>query len=117
MNKTIKFAVSMSAAEFKDLESLRRKIRTTRSQFIREAVRRWKAESESKEHAGVKEDPGRYKTPAAADLTEVEELHRRAIAAAGRFSSGITDLSQEHDRYLEAAYAGIMPEKPEDKKE
>ena len=34
-----------------------------------------------------------------------EERKRRAIAAAGRFHSGLTDLSTNHDRYLAEAYA------------
>lgn len=34
-----------------------------------------------------------------------EERRRRAIAAAGRFRSGLPDLASEHDRYLRDAYA------------
>ncbi len=34
-----------------------------------------------------------------------DERKRRAIAVAGRFSSGLGDLSTEHDRYLNGAYA------------
>lgn len=33
-----------------------------------------------------------------------EERKQRAIAAAGRFRSGLADLSVEHDRYLPEAY-------------
>jgi len=33
-----------------------------------------------------------------------EERKRRALAALGRFSSGLHDISGEHDRYLEEAY-------------
>lgn len=33
-----------------------------------------------------------------------EELKRRALAVSGRFRSGLTDLSTEHDRYLEEAF-------------
>ena len=33
-----------------------------------------------------------------------EERKRRAIAAAGRFRSGLSDLSTAHDRYLTEAY-------------
>jgi hypothetical protein len=32
-----------------------------------------------------------------------EEQHRRALAAAGRFHSGLGDLAIEHDRYLARA--------------
>ncbi len=34
-----------------------------------------------------------------------EERKRRAIAAAGRYHSGLTDLSSNHDRYLAESYA------------
>jgi Arc/MetJ-type ribon-helix-helix transcriptional regulator len=33
-----------------------------------------------------------------------EEKKRRAIAAAGRFRSGVGDLSAKHDEYLSKAY-------------
>jgi hypothetical protein len=33
-----------------------------------------------------------------------EELKSRALAVSGRFRSGLTDLSTEHDRYLEEAF-------------
>jgi len=33
-----------------------------------------------------------------------EEIKRRAIAAIGRFRSDVTDLSREHDRYLDEAF-------------
>ncbi len=33
-----------------------------------------------------------------------EERKRRALAAAGRFRSGLGDLSTDHDRYLNEAY-------------
>lgn len=33
-----------------------------------------------------------------------EERKRRAIAAAGRYSSGQSDIGEEHDRYLVEAY-------------
>jgi len=32
------------------------------------------------------------------------ERQRRAIAVAGRFRSGVSDVSSEHDRYLVEAY-------------
>jgi predicted transcriptional regulator len=39
-----------------------------------------------------------------AGSTSLEERKRRAIAAAGRFSSDVTDLATEHDQYLAEAY-------------
>jgi metal-responsive CopG/Arc/MetJ family transcriptional regulator len=38
MLKTIKFTISMSAAEFKHVESMRGRTGRTRSQFIRDAI-------------------------------------------------------------------------------
>ncbi len=34
-----------------------------------------------------------------------EDQRERAIRAAGRFHSGVTDLGEHHDRYLEEAFA------------
>lgn len=42
MRKTVKFAVSISFWEFKEMESLRKKLGLTRSAFIRETFRLWK---------------------------------------------------------------------------
>ncbi|NOX62332.1 MAG: CopG family transcriptional regulator [Chloroflexi bacterium] len=35
----------------------------------------------------------------------MEERRQRALQAAGRFHSGVHDLSENHDRYLAEAYA------------
>lgn len=40
----------------------------------------------------------------AAGAIDMAERRRRALAAAGRFHSGDSDLSMEHDRYLAEAY-------------
>lgn len=48
----------------------------------------------------AREDRRTYGSPCPADLTDMQELKRRAVAAAGRFESGFPDLSIEHDRYL-----------------
>lgn len=42
MRKTAKFAVSLPEEEFKEMESLRKKMGLTRSAFIRETIRLWK---------------------------------------------------------------------------
>jgi prevent-host-death family protein len=34
-----------------------------------------------------------------------EDLRQRALQLSGRFRSGLTDLSVEHDRYLEDAFS------------
>ncbi len=38
--------------------------------------------------------------------SSLEVRKRRAIAAAGRFRSGVSSLSTDHDRYLVEAYQG-----------
>ncbi|HIC92587.1 MAG TPA: ribbon-helix-helix protein, CopG family [Syntrophaceae bacterium] len=38
-------------------------------------------------------------------IVDMEERRKRAIEAAGRFSSGLSDLSTEHDKYLEEAFS------------
>lgn len=36
---------------------------------------------------------------------DVDERRKRALAAVGKFHTGDSDLSQEHDRYLAEAYS------------
>lgn len=38
------------------------------------------------------------------DAMEQAERNRRALAVVGRFSSGLGDLAENHDRYLAEAY-------------
>jgi hypothetical protein len=112
MGKTVKFTISMSAAEFKDIESLRRKTGRTRSQFIRDTVAAWR--HGSARTLSVKEDQAEYgvrPAPGLDDLTDPAERRRRAIAAAGKFRSGSADLSSNHDLYLEEAFAENLPGK------
>jgi predicted DNA-binding protein len=109
MIKTVKFAVSMPEEVFKELESLRRKTGWTRSQFIRDAIRAWKAEFSRP--SGVKEETEEYKKKIPTDIIDLEERQGRAIAAAGRFRSGISDLSSNHDKYLEDSYPEVVPKK------
>ena len=42
-------------------------------------------------------------------LADKEDQRRRAIAASGRFASGVTDISVEHDKYLAEAFGGHLP--------
>ena len=95
MAKTLKFSISISAPEFKALEKARGRAGTTRSQFVREAVGAWGGAVGS-----VREDRSTYGSPCPADLTDIAERRQRAIEAAGRFESGVPDLSVGHDRYL-----------------
>lgn len=114
MSKTIKFAVSMSEKAFKELEALRRKTGWTRSQFIRDAISAWKAED--LKVSGIKEEAVEYKKEIPSDLIGPAERRRRAIAAAGRFKSGPSDVSTNHDKYLEDAYSAVKPLDDEENK-
>jgi len=109
MSRSVKFTVSMPAAGFKELEARRRKTRRTRSQFIRDTIRAWRVELERP--SGLREGPGDYKPQPSLDFTTIQELRRRAAAAAGRFHSGSADLSSNHDKYLEEAYSETPPKK------
>lgn len=113
MTPTVKFTVSVPGRLYKQLEALRSRSGKSRSQLVREALRRLEPLSggsagglKTKE-AGVREEPARYGGRAASlrEITDPVERRRRAIAAAGRFRSGLTDLSKEHDKYLDDAYA------------
>ena len=109
MGKTVKFTISMSEEDFKELESLRQRIGKTRSQFMRDAVHTWK--EEFMKPLGIKEETSEYKRGIPTDLIDLEERRRRAIAAAGRFRSDIPDLSLKHDEHLEEIYAEIAQTK------
>lgn len=114
MSKTIKFAVSMSEKVFKELESLRHKTGWTRSQFIRDTIRAWKAEY--LRPSGVKEEAEEYKKEVPTDIIDPTERRRRAIKAAGRFRSSISDLSSNHDKHLEDSYSVTAPQSDKKKK-
>ena len=45
----------------------------------------------------------------AAELAPRTDKARRALAIAGRFHSGRTDVARRHDRYLAAAYGHTDP--------
>ena len=109
MGKTIKFAISMSEEDFKELESLRQKTGRSRSQFVRDAIRTWK--EEFMQPLGIKDEAGEYKREIPTDLIDLEERRRRAIAAAGRFRSDISDISLKHDEHLAEIFAEIDKKK------
>ena len=115
MGKTIKFTISMPAAEFRDIESLRGKTGRKRSQFIRDAVAALR--DKPAQPLSVKEEHSEYGAPPTSgvpQITDLAERRRRAIEAAGKFRSGTPDLSSDHDRHLEEAFMGGPPEKNND---
>jgi len=115
INKTVKFTVSMPAADFKELEAGRRKTGRTRSQYIRDTVRA-SIPVPSSPAKGIEEEGASYKattSPAIPEITDPEERRKRALAASGRFRSGLSDLSADHDRYLADAYPAAAPPEEE----
>jgi hypothetical protein len=106
LRKTVKFTVSMTDAAFKEIEALRRKTGKTRSQVVRDAILVLKTEPRGRAMVkSIGEERAAYEAPSQAATADPEERRQRAIAAAGRFRSGIADLSLNHDRYLEDDFA------------
>jgi hypothetical protein len=108
MSKTVKFTISLPAGEFREIESARRKLRQTRSRFIRDSLAAAAvpaAGSPSPGRIGVEEGGRPY---GRGDWTEVsvdeKERRQRAIAAAGKYRSGLSDVARSHDKYLAEAY-------------
>lgn len=98
---TIKFSVSMPAADFKELESARRRAGRSRSQYLREAVLNARGPMARESGPGaVREDRAVYATADMAVMTDAAEQRKRAIAAAGFIASGLGDLATAHDRHL-----------------
>jgi Arc/MetJ-type ribon-helix-helix transcriptional regulator len=117
MSPTVKFTVSVPGRLFEEIETLRAKRGISRSQLVREALRRLGPAAGELSAGGkatkaeVHEEPARYGIPAGPlrEITDEAERRRRALAAIGRFRSRVTDLSTEHDKYLDDAYAGGDP--------
>lgn len=120
MSRTVKFTVSVPGRVFKALEALRAKTGMSRSQLVREALGRLGPIAGELPAGGkapraeIHEEPARYGSPVGPlrQITDPAERRGRALAAAGRFRSGLPDLSKDHDKYLEDAYAagGSDPE-------
>ena len=76
-------------------------IRGETGEYVDNLRSEWERTPEANAEAdAVKEERSPYGPPLPADITDQEELRRRAIAAAGRFESGAPDLSIRHDSYL-----------------
>jgi hypothetical protein len=76
MSRAVKFAVSISGSEFKELENLRKKEGLSRSGFIRETIRLWREEEEKKRLVKAYEDGYRRvpENPAVAEAWEKVSL-------------------------------------------
>jgi Arc/MetJ-type ribon-helix-helix transcriptional regulator len=78
MAKAVKFAVSISGSEFKELETIRKKKGLSRSEFVRETIRLWKEEREKKRLVRVYEE-GYKRVPE--NLTAIEAWERASLSS------------------------------------
>ncbi|MBM4334264.1 MAG: ribbon-helix-helix protein, CopG family [Deltaproteobacteria bacterium] len=78
MGNVVKFAVSISGGEFKELEALRKKKGLSRSEFIRQTVKLWKEEKEKKKLVKVYED-GYKRVPE--NLASIEAWEKASLSA------------------------------------
>jgi Arc/MetJ-type ribon-helix-helix transcriptional regulator len=79
----VRTQIQLSEEQARALKDLAAKYHVSMAELIRQAVDDWLR---------------------SADTVDREERKRRAIAAAGRFRSELTDLSTAHDRYLVEAF-------------
>ncbi len=99
MTRTI---ISIPEEEKKWLDRYGKRLKISAAEVVRKAVREYRRVNEPSDAGSeqVKEDRGVYGSPAPSGITDVGELRRRAIEAAGCFESGTPDLSVTHDRYV-----------------
>jgi len=81
MGKTVKFAVSFPSIEYKELETLRKKERLSRSGFIREAFKLWKEKKKDEKLIKIYEE-GYKKVPE--NLTNIEAWERVSLSSFSR---------------------------------
>ena len=106
MTRTI---VSLPEDEKKWLDAHGRRHGISSAEVVRRAIRELRA-SKGDTGLAVGEDRAAYGSPLPGGVTDMADLKRRAIAAAGRFASGATDLSVGHDRYLTDGLTGSATE-------
>lgn len=80
----IRTQIQLEEAQYRALKEMAARQRVSVAELIRRAVSTWLKTS--------------------AQVSE-EERRRRAIAAAGRFRSGLGDLAERHDQYLARIYS------------
>ncbi len=79
----IRTQIQLEEAQYRALKELAARQRVSVAELIRQAVQEWLEKS-----GAVSE----------------KERRQRAIAAAGRFRSGLGDLAEKHDEYLAQIY-------------
>ena len=111
MTRTI---ISLPEEEKRWLAAYGRRHGISSAQVVRLAVKKFRGrepEGTDAEMKAVREERSGYGSLMVHDLSDMAELKRRAAAAAGKFASGVPDLSVAHDRYLtdEKAVDGAKP--------
>ena len=103
MARMIRMIVSLPEKDKKWVEAESRRRNISGAEVIRDCIRnlrqRVEGEADRPGSTRVTDKRAEYGHDALAGITDPKELRRRAAAAAGRFSSGVPDLSIEHDRY------------------
>lgn len=111
MARMVRMLISIPAEQKTWLEAESRRRQISVSELIRIAIRGFQEEVEQEERrtafAQIAEKHAACKGSGSTTLnsTDIESLidrkglWQRAVAAAGRFASGLPDLSIEHDRY------------------
>jgi hypothetical protein len=111
MARMIRTIISLPAEEKEWLDAHGKRHAISSAQVVRLAIRDLQSRTGEGTPTppgakGVREGSAAYGPPVTPDLVDKAEVKRRAAAAAGRFASGVPDLSVDHDRYL----AGEKPE-------
>ena len=105
MARMIRTIVSLPEKDKKWVEAESRRRNISGAEVIRLCIRdlrqRIEGEGRRADSTRVAEKHARYEHPdqAAEVIVDRQELWARATAAAGRFASGVPDLSIAHDRY------------------
>jgi hypothetical protein len=95
MTRTI---ISIPVDEKRWLDGFGKRHRISSAEVVRKAVREFReAQGEARRGAGTGTE---IRRDANLQIADARELRHRAVEAAGRFASGVPDLSVGHDRYL-----------------
>ncbi len=106
MTRTI---ISIPVDTKKWLEGYGKRRKISAAEVVRLAIETFR--QAGPEGPRVREERGAYGAPPTPDITDIGELRRRAVEAAGRFASGVPDLSVDHDRYLAEERVADGPER------
>ena len=79
----IRTQIQLTEEQYRALRELARDTSVSMAEIIRESVELYLRQS---------------------NLQSIEEKRRRALEVGGQFGSGLGDLAEQHDRYLDEAY-------------